>query len=408
MKFSLPQRPWNEQGWLDIDLPDAWDVQYCPMTGYDAPALTTQQMRACLENPIGTAGLEVLARGKKRVVIVFDDMTRPTKTYELAPLVLEKLHAAGILADQISFVCALGTHGALTMVDFRKKLGPKIIEKYRVFNHNIYENCTKVGVTGRGTPVMFNREVMAADLKIGIGCVTAHPQAGFSGGGKLFLPGVAHIDTISHYHLEVESMGKETTGMGCHENNILRSEINEAAAMGKADFILNAVVNGKGETAALFAGELSQAHNQAVEMAKSHYLTLPRPKDKNLVVANAFSKPNEMGIAVLLGMAALKNVTGTIIVIADSPEGQVPHYLLGRFGKDFGGRQYPVASMPASINLIVMTPWPDRTLFDWFANPEAGVIARDWETVLKMVNERHGKGTRAAVLPNATMQYFGR
>jgi len=392
--------------WLEIDLPDNWDVQYCPMNGYDREPLSPKEMAARIEHPIGTPPLRELARGKQRAVIVFDDMTRPTRAYELVPIVLKALHDAGLTDDQITFVCALGTHGALTMVDFRKKLGSDIVEKYRVFNHNIYENCVEVGQTRRGTRVMFNREVVQADLKIAIGCVTAHAQAGFSGGGKLFLPGVAHVDSIAHYHLEVEKMGKETTGMGRHENNILRQEINEAAAMAKVDFLINVVVNGRGETTGIYAGELSQAHNAAVTEAQALYRTDLPPQNMDVVVANAFSKPNEMGIAILLGAMALKQFTGTVVVIADSPEGQVPHYLLGRFGSDYGGRQYPVAAIPPSVKVILMTAYPDRTLLDWFANPEDGTMVSGWEAVMELVRPHHGKGTRAAVLPNATMQYF--
>ena len=407
MKINLPQRPWHGLEMLELELPDVWETRIYPMNGADQPALTAGQMRERIQNPIGTPSLAELARGKKRAVIVFDDMTRPTRTYELAPLVLECLHEAGLTDDQITFVCALGTHGALTMVDFRKKLGSAIVEKYRIFNHNIYENCVEVGITRRGTRVMFNREVMRADLKIGIGCVTAHAQVGFSGGGKLFLPGVAHVDSISHYHLDVEKMGKETTGMGCHENNILRQEINEAAAMAHVDFLLNVVVNGRGETTGLYAGELFQVHDAAVAAAKDLYRTDPAPKDKNIVIANAFSKPNEMGIAIVLGAMALEQFTGTVVVIADSPEGQVPHYLLGRFGSDYGGRQYPVAAIPPTVEVILMTAYPDRTLLDWFANPEDGTIVSSWEAVMELTRPHHGKGTRAAVLPNATMQYFG-
>lgn len=196
--------------------------------------------------------------------------------------------------------------------------------------------------------------------------------------------------------------------MGCHENNILRQEINEAASMAKVDFLVNVVVNGRGETTGLYAGELYQAHDAAVAAAKKTYRTEPRPRDKDLVVANAFSKPNEMGIAIALGASALKDYQGTVVVIADSPEGQVPHYLLGRFGRDYGGRQYPVAAIPASVNLIVMTSYPDRTLLDWFSNPNHASIARHWEEVMALTRPRHGQGTQAAVLPNATMQYFGR
>jgi len=408
MKITLPKQPWHGQGLLTIDLPDDWEVQYCPMHGWDKAPLTAEHLCARIKEPIGTSSLEELARGKKRAVIIFDDMTRPTRTYEIAPLILEILHQAGLTADQITFVCALGTHGALTMADFRKKLGSTVIEKYRVFNHNIYENCIAAGVTKRGTRVMFNREVMEADLKIGIGCVTAHVQAGFSGGGKLFLPGVAHIDSISHYHLEVEQMGKETTGMGCHEGNILRQEINEAAAMARADFIINVLVNGRGETTHLFAGDLLAAHDAAVVAAKKHYRTEPMPAGNELVIANAFSKPNEMGIAVLMGVLALKDRKGTVVVIANSPEGQVPHYLLGRFGRDYGGRQFPVGSIPPGIDLIVMTAYPDRTILDWFSNPDTATVVRNWDEVMEKIRPRLSAGSKVAVLPDATMQYYAR
>lgn len=407
MKFNLPQRPWHDLGWLEIDLPGDWDVQFCPMAGYEKAPLSKEEMAVGIHSPIGTPDLGELARGKKRAVIVFDDLTRPTRTYELAPLVLDILHKSGLTEDQITFVCALGAHGALTMADFRKKLGLDIIEKYRVFNHNIYENCVEVGVTRRGTRVMFNREVMEADLKIGIGCVTAHVQTGFSGGGKLFLPGVAHVDSIAHYHLDVEAMGKETTGRGSHENNILRREINEAASMAHVDFLLNVVVNGRGETTGLYAGDFLQAHEAAVAAAKRIYLTDPAPINKSLVVANAFAKPNELCIALGLGASALNDNQGTVVVIADSPEGQVPHYLVSRFGRGYGGRQYPVATIPPGVNIVVMTSYPDRTLLDWYSNPDGPLMARSWEEVMEMVHPRHGAGTKAAILPNATMQYFG-
>jgi lactate racemase len=177
--------------------------------------------------------------------------------------------------------------------------------------------------------------------------------------------------------------------------------------MAKVDFLVNVVVNGKGETTGLYAGDLFQIHEKAVAEAKLLYRTDPAPKDKNIVIANAFSKPNEMGIAIVLGAMALEKFTGTVVVIADSPEGQVPHYLLGRFGSDYGGRQYPVAAIPDSVKVILMTAYPDRTLLDWFANPEVATVVRDWDEVLALVRPYHGQGTRAAVLPNATMQYFG-
>ena len=406
MKFSLPQLLWYEDTRLDIELPDDWDVEYCPMRGADRTPLTLEEMEASILNPIGTSRLRDLAKGKRRAVILFDDMTRPTRVYELAPIVIRELTAGGIQEEDIVFVCALGTHGALTSNEFRKKLGQEIVERFRVFNHNIYENCVEVGTTSRGTRLLVNREVMEADLKVAIGCVTAHAQVGFSGGGKIVLPGVAHVDSIAHYHLEVEAMARETTGLGNFENNILRFEIEEAARMTGIDFLVNITVNSRGATSAVFAGELFQAHEKAVTLAKELYSTRPRPQDKDLVITNAFVKANEMAISVLLGVLALKDLAGTIVVIANSPEGQVIHYLLGRFGRDYGGRQYPIGTIPPSVKLIVMAPQADKTFGDWFSNPEVITWTKDWGQTLTFLQGSMKPGARVAVVPNATMQYY--
>jgi nickel-dependent lactate racemase len=406
MRIWLPQIIWYVNTTLEIDLPEDWEVAYCPMRGALRPPMSIEQMETAICSPINTKPLQELAKGKKRVVIVFDDMTRPTRTYELAPIVLRELIEGGVREEDIVFVCALGTHGALTMNEFRKKLGQEILVRYRVFNHNIYENCVEIGTTSRGTKMRINREVAEADLKVVIGCVTAHAQVGFSGGGKIILPGVSHVDSIAHYHLKVEAMAKETTGLGNFDNNILRFEIEEAARMAGLDFVVNVLVNERGATSALYAGELFQVHRDAVALAKEVYATEPRPRDKHLVIANAFVKPNEMGICTLLGALALKDLTGTLVIIANAPEGQVVHYLLGRFGRDYGGRQYPIATFPASMDVIIMTPHPDKTFADWFSNPERVTFTKDWESTLRLLRKRHGPGTRAAVIPTGTMQYY--
>ena len=408
MKVQLPQLLWYGNTTLEIDLPDDWDVEFCPMRGAERPPLTLAQMEAAIFDPIDSPPIRRIARGKRSAVIVFDDMTRPTQTYELAPIVLKELEAAGIEADAITFVCALGTHGALTQHELRKKLGATIVERYRVFNHNPYENCISLGTTRYGTPVMINREVMSAEVKIGIGCVTAHAQTGFSGGGKLLLPGVAHIDAITHYHLDVVRQAPETTGLGKFENNIMRANIAEAARMVGLDFKIDVLFNGRGLITDVFAGRLESAFARAVETAKAHYATDPRPRGKRLVVANAFAKANEMTIAAGVGMRALADLSGTVVVIANAPEGQVVHYLLGRFGRDYGGRQYPVTTIPPGVDLVIMASHLDKTFGDWFANPEAITWTRNWKQTRDLLQSRFGPGTPVAVIPNATMQYFDR
>lgn len=407
MKVNFPELLWYGNTTLELDMPDNWDVEVCPMRGANRPELSESEMANAIQNPIGSPPLRELAAGKRKAVVIFDDMTRPTPIYKIAPIVVDALIKGGIDEEQISFVCALGTHGPLSQVELRKKVGPEILERFRVYNHNCYESCLEVGRTTRGTPLSINREVMSADLKIAIGCVTAHPNVGFSGGGKIVLPGVAHIDSITHYHLEVPKMAPESVGLGNFDNNVMRFDIEEATHMAGLDFKVDVVVNERGATSGVFAGDFIEAHKEAVAEAKILYSLNPRPVNKDIMIANAFAKPNEMAIAVLVGAMGLEGLSGTVVVIANAPEGQVIHYLLGRFGQEYGGRQYPVGTILGSLNLVIQAPYRDKTFADWFSNPEVVTWSRDWDETLQILARIHGAGSRVGVVPSATMAYYG-
>jgi nickel-dependent lactate racemase len=406
MRIRLPELLWYEKASVEIELPDDWEVETCPMRGARAPALRMEQMADAIRSPLGAPPLRELARGRKRACILFDDMTRPTRIDQLGPIVVRELLEAGFDPKDITFVCALGSHGALSQVELRKKVGSEILERFRVYNHNCYENCVEVGKTTRGTPLKINREVMEADLKIGLGCVTAHAQVGFSGGGKIVLPGVAHIDSIAHYHLDVQRSAPETTGLGRFDENVMRFNIEEAARMAGLDFKVDVLVNELGEATHVIAGDFLEAHAQAVAIAKDHYATEPRPRGKQVMICNAFCKPNEMPIAYLMGILGLEKGSGSVVIIANAPEGQVVHYMVGRFGTGYGGRQYPIAPLMPGVQLIIQAPHFDRTFGDWFSNPEEIAFTRSWSETRALLEKEHGSGTRAAVLPSATMSYY--
>ncbi|MFW6298008.1 MAG: hypothetical protein ACOC03_05825, partial [Desulfosalsimonas sp.] len=81
------------------------------------------------------------------------------------------------------------------------------------------------------------------------------------------------------------------------------------------------------------------------------------------------------------------------------------HYLLGRFGRNYGGRQYPVTKVPPDLDLIIMAPYFGKNFADWFANPEAVTFTRDWQATMDILKNKFGANTKVAVVPNATMQY---
>lgn len=409
--LRLPQLAWYGPKELALPLPDDWQVEMGYMAGYNRPALSPKQVRkAVTGNLIGTSPLRELARGKKEAVIIFDDMTRVTRVAEIVPFVLEELAAAGIPDSRIRFIAALGCHGAMNRIDFVKKLGEETLARFPVFNHNPYANCTYVGTTKTyGTKVYVNDEVMKCDLKIAIGSAVPHPSTGFGGGGKIILPGVTSFETIEYNHKMFRQAqfkkGPQYTGHGAYDGNLGRLDIEEAADLAGLDVLINSIVNMWGETVAIYAGALRPTYEEAVKEAKRHYLT-PKLAGKDIAIANAFAKANEAWIGMAITYPALKTEGGDIVVIANHPEGQVTHYLLGPFGETIWGPLRRERKLPPQVNrIIVYTEYPDLQSRCWFGGATQALFLHRWDDVLKVLREKNGDGATVAVFPNAEIQY---
>jgi len=397
---------------LELPLPDSWHIETYPMAGHNLPALTPEQVRAAVGDTIGIPPIRELARGKQQVAIIFDDMTRVTRTADIVPFVLEELADAGVSDDRIRFICALGCHGTYTREHFAKKLGEEVMARFPVYNHNAFGNCTYVGKTKTyGTEVHVNEEVMKCDLKIAIGSVVPHPMNGFGGGGKIILPGVTSFETtrqnhLSFYQTMAQPREQRIAGMGVFDDNPMRADVEEAAILARLDVMINCLVNTWGETTAIFSGALMPSYAAAAQAAKTHYLT-PRADGKDIVIANTFAKSNEgfIGTAIAYGSVV---EGGDVVLIANAPDGQVTHYLLGPFGNTTFAPLGQGARAPQRVNrLIVFTEYPDLAGRSWFGESDKVLFLNKWGHVLQALEESHGADTKVAVYPNAEIQYCG-
>jgi nickel-dependent lactate racemase len=380
------------------------------MAGYDRPKLTPAEIKEAVAHPIGMTPLREYARGKKEAVIIFDDMTRVTRVAEIVPHVLEELAAAGIADSRIRFIAAGGCHGAMSRLDFVKKLGEDVLKRFPVYNHSPFDNCIYAGTTTRGTRVTINAEVMKCDLKIGIGSVVPHIMAGFGGGNKIVLPGVADYETVLALHSpEVPSENavfKDTvTGMGALEGNPRRQDIDEAAAIVGLDMKIDAIVNMWGETVAVFAGAPTPTFAVALRVARAHYLT-PAAEDKDVVIANTFAKANEAVSGLLVAFPSVSRRGGDVVLIANAPEGQMTHYLMGPFGNTIGGQLRLRMKPPPDVNrLIIFSEYPELSSRGYLEDSEKVILAHRWGDVLKLLKESRRRRVKVAVYPNADIQY---
>lgn len=407
---SVPNQKWFKEGKLRLTFPARWNVIPCLMNGHGVPQLTTSQIRTVFSSPVAGPKLRELAKGRKQAAILFDDISRPTPTASIVPHVLEELHAAGIPDSSIRFVCAAGCHGAHTYKDFERKLGAGILDRFPVYNHNIYDNCSYVGQTSQGTRLYVNSEVVSCDLKIGIGSVITHPQTGFGGGGKIILPGVSAMESIDHYHnleFKAKAAGKgNTVGMANYKDNPLTRDFTEAAKLACLDFKVDVVLNGSGKPCAIFCGEVESVYKAAVAYAVPHYAT-KLVASTDIAVVNTYCKGNEAIIGAIIGITMLAEKGGALVLIMDFPTGQVVHYLIGSFGKAVRGRQFQCVnySLPWIKRVIVLCPQFEHSMADWLAIPGT-VWVRTWKEVLGVLQKDYPGAARVAVVPDGTTQYI--
>ena len=402
-KVSVPQYFWYGRTPLELTFPKHWNIRILEMAGDRLPVLSTKEIREKLFHPVGTGTLSQLAAGKKEVAIVVDDMSRPTEASLIVPHILQSLSDAGILDENVRFLIALGCHGANTREDFSKKIGEDILQRFGVYNHNCYENCVEVGPTSSGLSLQINEELMKCDLKIGIGAILPHLYTGYSGGGKLFLPGMAHIDTVNRFHssLHPTEKGKFNT-----DNPMIR-EMTEATKLIGVDFLINVLLNSKGQFIDLFAGSPTPVYLAGVEKAASIYVSeitdLP-----DIIVSNAHLKANEGDIALLAGLEGVRHDRGTCVLVLNSPGGQMTHYLMRRFGKYIGGRQSDArVSLPDGIEVMVFSQYIDTTTFDPYENKERIRWEKQWDHIIKKLTNRHGDAdVSLGIIPDGTIQYI--
>ncbi|MFC1906129.1 lactate racemase domain-containing protein [Chloroflexota bacterium] len=403
MIVKLPQFAWDDPREVDFHLPPSWQVEVYNIAGYNRPAMSDDQIKASITNPLGTAPIRDLAKNKKEVVILFDDMTRITRAAKIVPFILDELALAGIGDDQIRFMAAIGTHGPLNANDFVKKLGTDVVARFPVYNHNPFDNCTYVGTTSYGTKAHINAEVMHCDLKIGIGSVTPHGFAAFSGGGKIVLPGVASLETtLANHSLPIPPEKRRD-----YDTNPRRRDMEEVAALAGLDIVVDCIVNMWGETVDLFAGVREDVGQAAVEVARTHYLAT-QAQDMDIVIANAYVKAGEAGGVTIGAVESLAETGGDIVVIGNSPAGSVSHYLMGRWGRTIGGKlstRRPIA--PKINHYIFYSEYPTKTSVINVEPKEKALLMSKWDDVIQALQQLHGKHARVAVYPSADIQYFG-
>lgn len=416
MKITLQQNKWHGEEPVDIFLPDDWDVMHETMLCDKKEPLDYKAIREKIENPIGCEPLSEMAKGKKRVCILFDDMSRPTPTQAIAEPILDILLESGVKKENIIFIAALGNHGPLTREDFVKKLGEEIVSEYFVYNHVSYDNLVKVGTAKRGFDVMVNKEVMECDLRIGIGAMIPHAANGFSGGYKIIFPGVAGIDTMTQIHsyagqtmTEEMKKGKFSFPMGKLLDQGMRFEIEECGKMVGNLFKIDCFVNTKSEVIEIFAGDPIEEYYEAAKVCKEQY-EIEKPEKVDVVIVNSNFKSNESNVSYGVALQCFMgedNRNGDIVLVNFAKAGQVPHFMIGHFGRTTKARlNTSLPDFRLEGKSIYYSPYGDKSGMDEIGiAPDRYIWAKTWNEVMEALS-KHGAGTKALVIDEGAIVSF--
>ena len=228
----------------------------------------TELVEAALASPIGSATLEKLAKGKEKVVVIASDHTRPVPSKVLMPPMLAAIRRGNPQA-KITILIATGCHRETTREELIDKFGRQIVDRETIAMHisSRQEDMVTLGTLPSGGILRINRIAAEADLLVSEGFIEPHFFAGFSGGRKSVLPGIAAKETVCWNH-NAEFIASPFARTGILEGNPIHRDMIYAARKAKLAFICNVVINAKHQVVGAFAGDCEQAHIAGTEFLK--------------------------------------------------------------------------------------------------------------------------------------------
>lgn len=348
---------------LSVDIPDnrLKGVLVSGMHEYRTDKAGIELVREALEKPVGTPKLSELSVGKNKVVIIASDHTRPVPSKAIIPPMLDEIRRGNPDAD-ITILIATGCHRDPTDKELREKFGDSVAEKEKIVIHHCFddENLVEIGTLPSGGPLRINRLAWEADLLVSEGFIEPHFFAGYSGGRKSVLPGIAARETVLANHCS-EFINHPKARTGILEGNPIHEDMLWAARRAKLAFIVNVVIDAQKNPIFAVAGDAGDAHAKGCAFLSDLCRVKPCPAD--IVITTNGGYPLDQNIyQAVKGMTAAEatvNPGGVIIMLAKSNDGH-------------GGEQF--------YRQLADEPDIDKTLDIFLSRDRNHTVPDQWQT----------------------------
>ncbi len=404
------------KGWLDLELPGIVADVIEPAHQQGLADERTSVLHA-LDHPIGAEPLSQWLKPACRVCITFTDLTRATPNERLIPWLLEYLEHHGVESRQVLLLNQLGTHRPNTRKELEQMLTPAVVNKYHVMNHEPENRSAleQFGWTESGAPALINRHFVEANVRIVTGFIEPHLFAGFSGGVKGIMPGIAGTVTTMSNH-GYRHIADSSATFGVTRGNPVWEEMLDIALRVGRSFLLNVALNSEREITGVFAGDILESHAAGCEFVRQSAMQSVNER-YDLVVTTNSGYPLDLNLyQTAKGMAAAARIVkkgGTIIVASECSEGvpsgsaferllhsaRDPEYLLNHLHQ----AEKPVSDQwqaqiqalcQRQARVLLFSRLPDEIVRKAYLEP-CHDIAR--EILSKTASE--GKRSRVAILP---------
>jgi len=371
------------------------------------------KLRNLLKNPIGCPSLKdlIIQKKAKKILIVVNDITRPTPYEVILPPLLAELNQIGIKKENIIFIIATGIHRGNSQEEIKNIFGEDISSTYKFINHNGDDPHLKdLGKLKSGNELWVNPIVSEIDFVITTGVIVPHYMAGFSGGRKSILPGICGRKTIEANH---SKMVHPNARGGNLKDNPVHEEMQEGAEKFGVDFNINVVTDGNNNIVEIVAGELLFSWQKGVDICKKIYLC-PIKQKAEVVIASAGGYPKD--INVYQAQKALDNayqavkLGGTIILLAECAEGYgedifekwieeaiTPDDVIRRLKKKFvlgGHKAYGIVRVVKEVEVILISSLPQEKVRKLFFIPMDNL-----SQAIGYIINKYGKNFQAYILP---------